>query len=136
MKSTTALEKLIPSVVNVILVFIVFIPAYFLNISLLDKKLIIIAGFFLYELIFIFANKGRDLGMVIYNTSWEKDYSIFQLLVYNILYTLSFATLLFWLIFPFDIFLINLFFIQLPTVLLKGTTLHGFLSGGIKSVKR
>lgn len=136
MKTTSTFEKLIPSVINSILIFIVFVPIYFLHISPLDKKLFVITGFFLYELIFIFINKGRDLGMILFNTYWEKDYSIFQLLIYNILYTVSFSTILFWLFFPFDIFLVNMLLIQLPTVLLKGTTLHGFLSGGIKSVRR
>ncbi len=136
MRNTSITEKIIPSIVNVILVLIFSLPVNFLQISALNKKLILIIMFFLYELVFIYANKGRDIGMILYSTYWKKEYSNLQLLIYNVLYTFSFATLFFSIFFPFDIFLLNILFLQLPCILFCGTTLHGALSGGIRSVRR
>ena len=78
----------------------------------------------------------RCLGMRIFGTVWAEKYSRFQRNVYSILYTLSFSTLFFYVIFPLDIFLFNIFVLQLPTILISGTTLHGLLAGGLRSKKR
>jgi len=74
--------------------------------------------------------------MIILNTYWKKDYSFFNYLIFVILYTLSFSTLLFYIYFPLDLFLMNMALLQLPTVILKKTTFHGLLSGNIIGVKR
>lgn len=55
--------------------------------------------------------------------------TIFVAILYTFLYSLSFSTIVIWIFYPFDLLLFNLLFIQLPTVLLTGTTLHGYLSG-------
>jgi hypothetical protein len=127
-------EKLLASVINVTFVTMIFIPLSFLiNIN---WKLLLILIFFGYNLFFLFFNKNRCLGMIILNTYWKKDYSFFNYLIFVILYTLSFSTLLFYIYFPLDLFLMNMALLQLPTVILKKTTFHGLLSGNIIGVKR
>ena len=136
MQDTSIIEKLVPSIINVAIVLLISSPILILKSSVLEKKLIIIGLFFLYGLIFIFFNNGRDLGMILFKTYWKEHYPLIQMLIYNFLYTLSFSTLFFWKFFPFDIFLFNMLVLQLPIILLTGTTLHGFLSGGMTTVIR
>jgi hypothetical protein len=73
--------------------------------------------------------------MIILGIKWKEEYSLKQQLIYVFLYSLSFSTIVIWIFFPFDLLLFNLLFIQLPTVLLTGTTLHGFLSGRMSGYK-
>lgn len=100
----------------------------------LEKKLFVIAIFFLYTLVFLIFSRNRDLGMIIVGSYYKNDYPFYQHLIYNIFYTASFATLLFSVSFPFDIFLVNMVFFQLPAIMLAGTTFHGFISGDISTV--
>lgn len=67
-------------------------------------------------------------------TYWNKEYSMKQRIIYALLYTLSYATVVFYIFFPFDLLIVNLFLLQLPFVILKKTTLHGYLSGNISTV--
>lgn len=136
MRPTTALEKGLTSLINVIVVSLFFLPFIFLNLSILTKKLIFIFLFFLYTVLCYFLNNGRSIGMVITKTYWKEDYPLKNQLIHKILYTASFSTLLFWIYFPFDLFLLNILFIQLPSIFLTGTTFHGYLAGKITTVKK
>jgi len=98
--------------------------------------LVWVGTFFLYNLFFMAFFKNRDLGMMIAKTYWEKDYPIVNQIIYAFLYTGSFATLFIWIWFPFDLFLFNMLFIQLPCILITGTTLHGLLSGRMITVTK
>lgn len=73
--------------------------------------------------------------MMVLGTQWEREYSTKNKLVFLILYTLSFSTLFFWVFFSFDLFLANILLLQIPMILMTGTTLHGFLSGNMTTVK-
>ena len=73
--------------------------------------------------------------MIIGKTYYKENYPIKNLIIYSFLYTLSFVTLFFHIFFYLDIFLINMLFIQIPCILLTKTTFHGYLSGGITTVK-
>jgi hypothetical protein len=127
-------EKLFASVINVAFVAIIFIPlSFFINI---DWKFLLILIFFGYNLFFLIFNKNRCLGMIILKTYWKEDYSFFNYSIFIILYTLSFSTLLFYFYFPLDLFLANMLLLQLPTIVLKKTTFHGWLSGNIVGIKR
>jgi ABC-type long-subunit fatty acid transport system fused permease/ATPase subunit len=64
-----------------------------------------------------------------------KKYSKPKQITYSILYTLSFSTILFSIFFPFDLLLFNILLLQLPTIIFKKTTLQGYLSGNITTVK-
>lgn len=134
MQSTSWFQKLSASAVNVMVVLVIFMPFYFLLDSTLVKKLVLIALFFLYNVSFLFSRDKRCLGMRAVGTSYEKSYSKWQRISYNLLYTLSFSTLLFWIWLPFDLFLLNMLFLQLPVRLAKKTTLHGYLAGDIRTV--
>jgi hypothetical protein len=101
----------------------------------LKWKIAVIAIFFVYNLGFALFNENRCLGMIIAKTSWQKEFSLFQKLVYTVLYTLSFSTIFFWVVFPFDLLLANLLILQLPLILLRQTTLHAFLSGKNKTIR-
>ena len=128
-KNTNALQKLSVSIINTIFVTILSLPFYFIYSFTTTYKVILIILFFLYNLSFIFLTNNRCLGMIILGIKWKEEYSIKQQVLYTFLYSLSFSTIVIWIFFPFDLLLFNLLFIQLPTVLLTGTTLHGYLSG-------
>lgn len=134
MKQTDIFQKLIPSIINVFVVFIITIPVLLIRHSYSSMIVIWVWTFFLYNLFFIIVFKNRDLGMMIVKTYWKKDYPIANQLLFAILYTLSFATLFIWIWFPFDLFIFNMVCVQLPFVLLTGTTLHGYLSGKMVTV--
>ena len=89
----------------------------------------------LYELAFMLFHNDRDLGMVLINTGWAEKYPPWKQLLHNLLYTASFATLFFHVFFPFDLFLFNIFVLQLVSVKMFGATFHAFLSGQMESVK-
>jgi hypothetical protein len=135
MRETTAFEKLATSTFNVMFVSILFTPFNFFVDSIFAKKILLVFIFFIHNLTFLFLNKRRLFGMIVMKTTYAKRYSTAQLLSYASLYSLSFSSLLFWIFFPLDIFLFNMLLLQLPTVILKKTTLHGYLSGNITSVK-
>lgn len=137
MRITSPLEKLLNSTINVIVIFIIFLPfLIFLNISLFSKKFVFIVLFFIYKLAIIFFNENRSIGMIITNTYWKKTYPLKNQLLHAVLYTLSFSTLLFSIFFPFDIFLINILLIQLPSIIITGTTFHGYIAGKMMTVKK
>lgn len=133
MKNTNAFYKLLQSVINVLATFILVLPFLLIYGISLKWKIYWIAIFFLYNLFFEFAY-GRCLGMTMFGTQYETKKSSSEKILYITLYTVSFSTLLFYIWFPFDLLIFNLLFLQLPCVLLTGTTVHGFLSGGIKTV--
>lgn len=134
MYTTSIIQKILPSIINVLIVFVIASPFLFSKIPVLNKKIILVILFLVYNLIFVFFNHGRDFGMMIVGSYWKENYPVINLLVYSVLYTASFSTLLFWIYFPFDLFLVNMLLVQLPTVILTGTTFHGFLSGHMVSV--
>lgn len=129
MRRTNVLEKLGASIINVAVVFVFTIPFILLWGFGLYWKLSFIGLFFLYNLIFLIFGNNICVGSRILKTRWEKEYPFINRLIFIFLYTLSFSSLLFWIIFPFDIFLVNMLLLQLPCVLLTGTTVHGLLSG-------
>lgn len=136
MRITTPLEKLLNSAINVAAVFIIFLPfLIFLDTSLF-KKIIFIVLFLLYKLVIIFFNGNRSLGMIITKTYWKREYPLKNQLLHALLYTLSLSTLLFWIFFPFDLFLANMLLIQLPSIILTGTTFHRYISGNMVTVKK
>jgi len=136
MRKTNIHEKIYASIINVIIVFVIFLPFYFLISNLLFKKFIFISLFFIYSFIFAVYYNGRDFGMMIAKTHWKEKYPLKNHIIYSALYTLSFSTLFFWIIFPFDLFLLNMLIIQLPCILITKTTFHGYLSGKMTTIKR
>lgn len=132
MRKTSAFEKAVPSLINACIVVLISLPvAYFY--SWQAWRISAIALFLFYNLFFTIFNNGRCLGQMACKSYWLPPVTRAQLLVHDFLYTLSFATLFIWIWFPFDVFLANMLFLQLPTILLAGTTLHGYLSGGLVS---
>lgn len=128
-------QKFFASIINVLTVFILLTPIWFLDISAGWQKFIIIILFFAYELIsMILAKDGRDFGMRVVGSRWRKDYSIRRKVVYAFFYTASFASVLYWVRYPFDLLAMNLLLIQLPSVLLSGTTFHGWLAGMVSVI--
>lgn len=136
MKTTGIIQKSIPSLINVIVVIALASPFYLIDKSYGMFKIILIIFFFGYNLFFLIFYKNRDLGMMIARTYWNEEYPVQNKLIYIVLYTASFATLVYWIWFPFDLLLINLIFFQLPCVLLTGTTLHGYIAGNMVTVSK
>ncbi|MEI6498515.1 MAG: hypothetical protein WCO23_00985 [bacterium] len=134
MKVTNIYQKLLPSVINVLVVFVFLLPLRWVNFPIWEKGIVAVIIFFAYTLIFLIFNRNRDLGMIVVGTYWKEKYPVWQHLIFNILYTASFATLIIWIWFPFDLFLTNMILLQLPSVLLTGTTFHGLLSGKMVTV--
>jgi hypothetical protein len=83
----------------------------------------------MFQLIILFLPGRRSLGMIIMDVSWNQKYSLKNHIIYALLYTTSFSTIIIWAIFPLDILLLNLLLIQLPMIHFTGYTLHGYLSG-------
>ena len=134
-KNTNAFQKLSVSIINTIFVLLLSLPLYLIFGFSTIYKILLPIIFFLYNLSFIFLTKNRCLGMIILGISWKDQYSIKQQILYTFLYTLSFSTIAIWIYFPFDLLLFNILLIQLPTVLITGSTLHGYLSGRMSGYK-
>ena len=81
------------------------------------------------EFSFFVLARDRDLGMRAVGSRWMGEYSVRRHLIYVFLYTISFSTVLFYIWAPFDLLMINLVCVQLPAVLVTGTTFHGYLTG-------
>lgn len=128
-KNTNAIQKLSVSIINTLFVLILSLPFYFIFNCSTTYRAILVLTFLLYNLSFILLTKNRCLGMIILGIKWKEEYPLKQQIIYVLLYTLSFSTVVIWIYFPFDLLFFNLLFIQLPTVILTGSTLHGYLSG-------
>ena len=135
MRETNFIEKLLASALNVLIVGIFFLPVIFFDLDLISKKIIFISLFLLYNLLVLVFNKNRCFGMIILKTRWKEKYPFANQIIYILLYTFSFSTLLFWVYFPLDLFILNMIVFQLPVVIIKKTTLHGYLSGNMITVK-
>ena len=129
MKATSVTIKFLASIINAIVALVITSFFLFLHGADLEWKCLAIAVFFVYELVWLFTEDKRDLGMMVVGSHWSTPPSHAKYIIYNILYTLSFATLFFYVIFPLDLLLFNLIIIQLPFIIFSGTTLHGYLSG-------
>jgi hypothetical protein len=129
MQFTTVPQKFFASALNAMTVLIITSPLLLLLGFTWEWKLTTIIIFFLYEIILLATKDKRDFGMVLVKSYWREPFTIFQYIIYNVFYTLSFATLFFYIIFPGDILILNLLFIQLPLVIFTKSTLHGCLSG-------
>lgn len=124
-----AWQKLFISVINVCFVATLSIP-YFIALGFtFEYRLILVLLFLAYQLVILLFPKRRSIGAIVTRSFWNKEYSLKNHLIYAFLYTLSFSTLVIWIIFPFDLLLINLLLVQWPFVQRTGYTLHGYLSG-------
>ena len=135
MRVSNTVEKLLNSCFNTVFIFICFLPFNFVIMSLSSKKAVLIILFFLINSLFLFSKNRRLLGMIFLGMKFEKKYKNSQYLIYCLLYTMSFSTLFFWVFIPFDLFVFNLVFIQLPMVKTTNTTLHGYIAGKITTMK-
>ncbi len=132
-RKTNAFEKIFATSLGIFLFSPIILFLLFFNLPFLFIKLFCILLFFLVSL-FTGLYRVRTPGLKILNAKWDKYPPIKNLILYSFLYTLSFSTLFFYVLFPFDLLILNLFLFQLPCVILKGTTLHAFLSGRGKTV--
>ena len=136
MRQTTVVEKLLASVYNALIALVISLPAGLYLGFETEWKFITVAIFFLMQVFDTHQHAAfRCFGMRIIGTHWARRYSAEQKALYSVLYTLSFATLFVHVYVPFDVFLFNMLFLQLPCILMTGTTLHGYLSGGMRSVR-
>lgn len=134
MKKTNILEKAFPAIINVVVVMLVsqiFLP---LTSDAVGDKLTYILVFFIYTLVFQFLDEGRDVGMIVFDTHWQREYKPVNRVIYAVLSTASFATLFFKIWFSLDLFLINMLLLQLPAVLLTGITLNGLVTGKMVTI--
>ena len=132
---TTAYEKLLTSFVNISVAAIFVLPFYWAGLESRELKLIFTGLFFLENLVSIIIQDYRLPGMLVQGAHWKKKYPKHKQLVHAVLYTASFSTMLFWVWFPGDLLILNLLVLQLPCVLISGTTLHGLLAGNMVDVK-
>jgi hypothetical protein len=131
MKKTNSLDKLSVSIINLIVVLIPTIPFWFIG----SWRLALVVIFMIYQIAVVFTRTRQSIGMKLLGIRWAKNYSLKDHLIFAILYSASFATIVIWIFFPFDLLIFNLLFIQLPMVLTTGYTLHGYLSGKMYGVK-
>lgn len=133
-RSTNPLEKATASLINAIFAFGLATPFLIAWGPTLHWKISVIALFALYETFVLLVYRDRCFGMQLLNMYYKYPFKKHDHVLYSLFYTLSFATCLIYVSFPLDLLLINILFVQLPVVLLTGTTLHGWLSG-IESVR-
>jgi len=134
MKKTTVLDKLLVSIINLVIVAVPTIPFWFIG----YWQIALVSFFLIYQVIIALTKTGQSVGMRLLKIRWAKNYPMRNRLIFAILYTASFSTVAIWVFFPLDLLVFNLLFIQLPMILATGYTLHGFLSGemyGVKSQK-
>ena len=132
---TSPTEKLLNSAINVLVALLLAAPCLLLNLSALQLKLVLVAVFFAENLESMLLHGYRLPGMWVLGSHWKMTYPMARQLMHAVFYSASFSTLLFWVWFPGDLLLINLLCLQLPCVLLTGTTLHGWLAGNMVDVK-
>ncbi len=133
---TSAFQKLTNSLINTAFVFFMSLPLLLAFGFDLRYKVLTVGMFLVYQLMAAMLPAHRDLGDLFTGSSWVRDYPIKNRLLFAVLYTLSFSTIFIWLLFPFDVLLLNLLFVQLPMVHKTGYTLHGFLSGKMQTRRR
>ncbi len=134
MRDTTILEKLIPSIINACTALVISIPFYFLFGMSVHWKLSVIFIFYVMQVLDTHENLNfHCFGMRVFGTKWERKYTRLQRNLYSIFYTLSFSTLFFHIYFSFDLFLLNMVMLQIPSILLTHTTFHGLMAGGLKT---
>lgn len=126
-------QKVLASLINTSVVVMAGTALLPLVSSVLAWKIVVVGIFFLYNLVFLASPRKRCLGMMIAGTEWERAYPLKQHLLLNVFYTASFAALFWWLWFPFDLFLYNMLIVQLPSVMITGSTFHGFISGRMRT---
>jgi hypothetical protein len=136
MRNTTILEKLLPSILNAFLAISLSLPIFYYFGPGLTWKFSAILIFYLIQVFDTNEHSHfRCFGMTVFGTHWEHWHTRLQRNSYTLLYTLSFSSLFFHVFFPFDLFLFNVLVLQLPSVLLTGTTFHGFVSGNMRTQK-
>lgn len=129
MTKTTAREKLLISILNSIPVVLLSFPFLIVWGFDIEFRITLSLLFFAQQLVILLTPSRRSLGMILTNVSWNQAYPLHNHLIYAFLYSLSFSTIIFWVVFPFDVLIVNLVLIQLPMVYFTGYTLHGYLSG-------
>lgn len=126
---TNAWQKLLVSVINTIFVATISLPFLLWVGFSIEYRIILVLIFLAYQLIVVLLPGRRTIGAVLTHSYWIKEYSITNHVIYAFLYSLSFATLVIWILVPFDLFVINMLLVQLPMIQRTGYTLHGYLSG-------
>ena len=129
MTKTTAWEKLLISIINSIPVVLFSLPFLIVWGFDIEFRIALSIIFFIQQLIILSTPSRRSIGMILTNVSWNRTYPLRNHFIYALLYSLSFSTIIFWVVFPFDVLIANLLLIQLPMVYFTGYTLHGYLSG-------
>jgi len=136
MRATEPIEKLAASAYNAAIALTISLPIGLISDFGIGWRFAAVAIFFLMQVFETHRERGfRCLGMRIIGTRWARRYAAKQQALYTVLYTLSFATLFIHVFFPFDLFLANMLFLQVPSIYLTGTTMHGFLAGGMRTVR-
>ena len=130
-KKTSLLDKLLVSIINLLVVLIPTAPFFWIG----GWRWVLVGTFLIYQLIIALTKTGQSIGMRLLKIKWNKKYPLNNRLIFAILYTASFATIAIWVFFPFDLLLFNLICIQLPTVLITGSTLHAYLAGKMYGIK-
>jgi len=132
---TSARQKLLVSLINTAFIAILSLPSFIIFGISPEYSLIVVLLFLAYQLtILLFAGR-RSLGAILTRTHWQRQYSLTNHIVYAVLYTLSFSTIVLWAVIPFDLLIVNLLLVQLPMVKMTGYTLHGYLSGKMVGVR-
>lgn len=129
MTITTAWEKLLISIINSIPVALLSLPFLVIWGFDIEFRIVLSIIFFTQQLIALLTPSRRSIGMILTNVSWNQTYPLHNHFVYALLYSLSFSTIIIWVVFPFDMLIVSLLLVQLPIVYFTGYTLHGYLSG-------
>jgi hypothetical protein len=125
---SSIIQKIVASLINGGFIFLITLPIGLANKFSTGWKFSFIIIFYIYEALCGFIKGKRDIGMIIESTHWEQEPSLVRYLFYNIFYSLSFGSMLFYFKYPFDLLIINLIVLQLPSYLIFKKTFHGLLT--------
>ncbi len=134
-RQTTRLEKIIASLVNIGVCFILSLPILIVYRSRVQWQIAFVVAAGIYQVIVATILRDRCLGLRAIKARWEQErYPTRRRIIFHTLYFLHDASVAVWIFFPFDIFLANILILQLPLLLIANSTFQNWTSG-FKSIK-
>lgn len=134
MRKVNIIQVVLSAFINLIIVFVLASFIASLPFPPINKKFMLISNFFLYHLVFLIFNQSRDIGMMALDLDWREKYPKSKQILNLLINTACFATIFYSIFFTFDLFLVNLILLQLPSFLMTGTIFSSFLAGGMTIV--
>jgi hypothetical protein len=133
-RPNTPAEKFRNSAINVVFSGAISLLAFIVINEWHVFRIVWLVVFFFHQALAICFFDGRTLGHILTKTYHAQRYDMWQYWIWSILYTVSFSTVVFGIMFPGDLFLVNMV-LQFICIKCLGTTIHQYFAGGMKTVQ-